>query len=100
MARSLACQGLSIFGDHSDVMAVRQTGICLLASSNVPETMDMAMIAHGATLEARIPFIHFFDGFRTCGKSAENRRLVRDIRLLPHMRVGTLSRPAPAVRAL
>ena len=64
-ARSLACQGLSIFGDHSDVMAVRQTGFALLASSNVQEAMDMAMIAHGATLEARIPFIHFFDGFRT-----------------------------------
>ncbi|MBN1129781.1 MAG: pyruvate:ferredoxin (flavodoxin) oxidoreductase, partial [Chitinispirillaceae bacterium] len=64
-ARSLACQGLSIFGDHSDVMAVRQTGFALLASSNVQEVMDMALIAHGATLEARIPFIHFFDGFRT-----------------------------------
>jgi pyruvate-ferredoxin/flavodoxin oxidoreductase len=64
-ARSLACQGLSIFGDHSDVMAVRQTGFALLASSNVQEAMDMALIAHSATLEARIPFIHFFDGFRT-----------------------------------
>src|SRR5512136_525721 len=64
-ARSLACQGLSIFGDYGDVMAVRQTGFALLASSNVQEAMDMAMIAHAATLEARIPFIHFFDGFRT-----------------------------------
>jgi len=64
-ARSLACQALSIFGDHSDVMAVRQTGFALLASASVQEAMDMAVIAHAATLEARIPFVHFFDGFRT-----------------------------------
>ena len=63
-ARSLACQGLSIFGDHSDVMSVRQTGFALLASNSVQEAMDMALIAHAATLESRIPFIHFFDGFR------------------------------------
>ena len=64
-ARAIACQGLSIFGDHSDVMSVRQTGFGLLASTTVQEAMDFALIAHAATLEARIPFIHFFDGFRT-----------------------------------
>ncbi|MBN1758578.1 MAG: pyruvate:ferredoxin (flavodoxin) oxidoreductase [Chitinispirillaceae bacterium] len=64
-ARSLACQALSIFGDHSDVMAVRQTGFAMLASSNPQEAMDMALIAQAATLESRIPFVHFFDGFRT-----------------------------------
>jgi pyruvate-ferredoxin/flavodoxin oxidoreductase len=64
-ARSLACQALSIFGDHSDIMAVRQTGYALLGSANIQEVMDLALIAHAATLEARVPFIHFFDGFRT-----------------------------------
>lgn len=64
-ARSLAAQALSIFGDHSDVMAARQTGYAMLASASVQETMDMAMVAHSATLDASIPFIHFFDGFRT-----------------------------------
>ena len=64
-ARSLAAQGLSIFGDHSDVMAVRSTGFAQLASSSVQEAHDMALIAQAATLETRIPFIHFFDGFRT-----------------------------------
>ncbi len=64
-ARSLACQALSIFGDHSDVMAVRATGFALLASSSVQEVMDMACIATAASLEARVPFVHFFDGFRT-----------------------------------
>jgi pyruvate-ferredoxin/flavodoxin oxidoreductase len=64
-ARSLAAQGLSIFGDHSDVMAVRDTGFALLGSSSVQEAHDMALIAQTATLEARVPFIHFFDGFRT-----------------------------------
>ncbi|MDC3250201.1 pyruvate:ferredoxin (flavodoxin) oxidoreductase, partial [bacterium] len=64
-ARALACQGLSIFGDHSDVMACRQIGWAMLASNSVQEAQDMALIAHATTLEARIPFIHFFDGFRT-----------------------------------
>jgi pyruvate-ferredoxin/flavodoxin oxidoreductase len=64
-ARSLAAQGLSIFGDHADVMATRSTGFALLCSNSVQEAQDMALIAHAATLEARIPFIHFFDGFRT-----------------------------------
>ena len=64
-ARALAAQGLSIFGDHSDVMATRQTGFALLCSNSVQEAMDFAVIAQAATLNSRIPFIHFFDGFRT-----------------------------------
>ncbi|MGE5441857.1 MAG: pyruvate:ferredoxin (flavodoxin) oxidoreductase [Bacteroidota bacterium] len=64
-ARSLATQGLSIFGDHQDVMAVRPTGFAQLVSSSAQEAHDMALIAQAATLESRIPFIHFFDGFRT-----------------------------------
>ncbi len=64
-ARSLACQGLSIFGDHSDVMVARATGFAMLCSKNVQEAMDFALIAQTATLESRIPFMHFFDGFRT-----------------------------------
>src|SRR6202162_1522589 len=64
-ARSLAAQGLSIFGDHADIMAARSTGFALLASNSVQEAQDLALIAHAATLEARIPFMHFFDGFRT-----------------------------------
>ena len=64
-ARALACQALSIFGDHSDVMACRSTGWAMLASNNVQEVMDFALIAQAATLESRVPFLHFFDGFRT-----------------------------------
>src|SRR6266487_6599915 len=64
-ARSLAAQGLSIFGDHADIMAVRQTGWALLASNSVQEAQALALIAHASTLEARLPFVHFFDGFRT-----------------------------------
>src|SRR5215207_290772 len=64
-ARSLAAQGLSIFGDHSDVMAVRQTGFALLASASVQEAHDLALVAQAATLRTRVPFLHFFDGFRT-----------------------------------
>ncbi len=64
-ARSLAVQGLSIFGDHSDVMAARATGFAQLASNSVQEAADLALVAHAASLESRIPFIHFFDGFRT-----------------------------------
>ncbi len=64
-ARSLAAQGLSIFGDHSDVMAARSTGFAMLCSQNVQEAMDFALISQAATLESRIPFMHFFDGFRT-----------------------------------
>jgi pyruvate-ferredoxin/flavodoxin oxidoreductase len=64
-SRSLAAQGLSIFGDHSDVMAVRQTGFALLASASVQEAHDLALVAQAATLRTRVPFVHFFDGFRT-----------------------------------
>ena len=64
-ARSLACQALSIFGDHSDVMSCRQTGFAMLCSNNVQEVMDFALMAQQSTLAARIPFLHFFDGFRT-----------------------------------
>ena len=64
-ARSLAAQGLSIFGDHSDVMAVRQTGFAMLASASVQEAHDLALVAQAATLQTRVPFVHFFDGFRT-----------------------------------
>ena len=64
-ARSLAAQGLSIFGDHQDVMAARMTGFAMLASASVQEAHDMALIAQAATLRSRVPFIHFFDGFRT-----------------------------------
>ena len=64
-SRALATHALSIFGDHSDVMACRQTGFAMLASGSVQEAHDLACVAHAATLRARIPFLHFFDGFRT-----------------------------------
>jgi pyruvate-ferredoxin/flavodoxin oxidoreductase len=64
-ARSLAAQGLSIFGDHSDVMAVRATGFAVLASGSVQEAHDLALVAQVASLRTRVPFVHFFDGFRT-----------------------------------
>ncbi len=64
-ARTVATHALSIFGDHSDVMAVRQTGCAMLCASNVQEAQDFALIAQTATLNSRLPFIHFFDGFRT-----------------------------------
>ncbi len=91
-ARSLAAQALSIFGDHSDVMAVRSTGFALLASSSVQEAHDMALIAQAATLEARVPFVHFFDGFRTSHEvnkinllsDEEIRAMIDDDRVLAH----------------
>ena len=64
-SRSLAAQGLSIFGDHQDVMAARSTGFAMLSSTSVQEAQDLALISHAATLKSRIPFLHFFDGFRT-----------------------------------
>ena len=70
-ARSLACQGLSIFGDHSDVMATRQTGYGMLSSNCPQEVMDMALIAQSVTLQSRVPFLHFFDGFRTSHEVAK-----------------------------
>jgi pyruvate-ferredoxin/flavodoxin oxidoreductase len=70
-ARTVATHALSIFGDHSDVMAARQTGFALLASASVQEAQDMALAAHLATLESRVPFLHFFDGFRTSHEVAK-----------------------------
>ncbi len=64
-ARSLAAQSLSIFGDHSDVMSVRNTGFALMAASNIQETMDLAIVSHLSTLKSSVPFVNFFDGFRT-----------------------------------
>jgi len=77
-ARSLAAQALSIFGDHSDVMAVRQTGWGLLASNNAQEAQDTALIATAASLRSRIPFVHFFDGFRTSHEINKIERLEDD----------------------
>src|SRR5438876_5160076 len=78
-ARSLAAQALSIFGDHSDVMAARSTGWGMLCSANVQEAQDFALIAQAATLESRIPFLHFFDGFRTSHEIAKIEVLSEDL---------------------
>jgi pyruvate-ferredoxin/flavodoxin oxidoreductase len=77
-ARTLATHALSIFGDHSDVMACRQTGFAMLASGSVQEAHDLAAVAHAATLAARIPFLHFFDGFRTSHELAKIEELTDD----------------------
>src|SRR4030065_109679 len=77
-ARSLACQALSIFGDHSDVMTCRETGFALLASCTVQDIMDMALIAQQATLASRVPFLHFFDGFRTSHEVQKVEELTLD----------------------
>ena len=84
-ARALATHALSIFGDHSDVMAVRNTGFALLSSHNVQAAHDMAAIAHAATLRARVPFLHFFDGFRTSHEESALTRISDDVlrELLP-----------------
>ena len=74
-ARSLATHGLSIFGDHSDVMAARATGWAMLASNSPQEAQDLALIAHAAALETRVPFVHFFDGFRTSHEVAKIEKL-------------------------
>ena len=82
-ARSLATHALSIFGDHQDVMGVRATGWAMLAANSVQETMDMALVAQAATLESRVPFLHFFDGFRTSHEVAKVEQLtVEDMRLM------------------
>ena len=70
-ARTLATHALSIFGDHSDVMAARQTGFAMLSSASVQEAQDFAAVAHAATLRSRVPFLHFFDGFRTSHEVAK-----------------------------
>ncbi|MFZ2624015.1 MAG: pyruvate:ferredoxin (flavodoxin) oxidoreductase, partial [Propionibacterium sp.] len=77
-ARAIATQGLSIFGDHSDVMAVRQTGWAMLCASSVQEAHDFAAISHAATLRTRVPFLHFFDGFRTSHEVNTITTLSRD----------------------
>src|ERR1700759_1139368 len=77
-ARTLASHALSIFGDHQDVMACRQTGFALLCSNSVQEAHDMAAVAHAATLQARIPFLHFFDGFRTSHEVSKIEELSDD----------------------
>src|SRR6186713_1255349 len=101
-ARTLATHALSIFGDHSDVMACRQTGFALLCSNSVQEAHDMAAVAHAATLESRIPFMHFFDGFRTSHEVAkieelgddDLRALIRETAIYEHRRRGlTPDRP-------
>src|SRR5690349_3207033 len=78
-ARTLATHALSIFGDHSDVMACRQTGFALLSSASVQEAHDFAAIAHAATLNSRIPFLHFFDGFRTSHEIAKIQPVGDDV---------------------
>jgi pyruvate-ferredoxin/flavodoxin oxidoreductase len=104
-ARALAAQGLSIFGDHSDVMACRQTGFAMLASNNVQEVMDTALVSHAASLESRIPFLHFFDGFRTSHEVQKVeevpytvlRQLISDELVTAH-RLRGLSPERPSIR--
>lgn len=104
-ARSIAAQALSIFGDHSDVMATRSTGFALLASNSIQEVMDFALIAQAATLEARIPFIHFFDGFRTSHEvmkieelSLDDMKAMIDDNLIIAHRMRALSPDRPVLR--
>jgi len=104
-ARTLATHALSIFGDHSDVMACRSTGWAMLASNSVQEVADMALVAQIATLESRIPFIHFFDGFRTShevGKilpiSDETIRAMVDDKYIIQFRKNALSSDRPIIR--
>ena len=104
-ARAIAAQGLSIFGDHQDVMACRQTGWAMLCSSSVQEAADMAAIAHAATLDAKLPFLHFFDGFRTSHEVArivlptsdQLRKLIKDEAVYAHRR-RALSPDRPVIR--
>ena len=86
-ARSVATHALSIFGDHSDVMATRSTGFALLAASSVQEVHDFALIAQASTLRSRIPFLHFFDGFRTSHE-------INKIESLSNETIGSLIEPA------
>ncbi|MDR1026953.1 MAG: hypothetical protein LBL46_00875 [Rickettsiales bacterium] len=78
-ARALAAHALSIFGDHSDVMAARSTGFAMLSSHSVQQAHDMALIAHAAALRGRVPFVHFFDGFRTSHEESRLERLDDDV---------------------
>ena len=77
-ARTVATHALSIFGDHSDVMSVRSTGFALIASGSIQEIMDMAAISHGAAIESHLPFLHFFDGFRSSHEVAKIEELTHD----------------------
>jgi pyruvate-ferredoxin/flavodoxin oxidoreductase len=104
-ARTLATHALSIFGDHSDVMATRGTGYSLLASSSVQEAHDMALIAQSATLQSRVPFLHFFDGFRTSHEVAkieelsdDDIRAMIDDELVAAHRIRRLNPDAPVIR--
>jgi len=104
-ARTLATHALSIFGDHSDVMSVRQTGWALLASNNVQECMDHALIAYASTLNSRIPFMHFFDGFRTSSEvqkveqlGDEDIRAMIDLQKVEEHRRRGLSPDRPVLR--
>ncbi len=104
-ARAVAAQALSIFGDHQDVMAARQTGWALLASNNVQEVMDMALISHSATLKTRVPFLHFFDGFRTSHEVQKVEEISYDVMkkmidedLVREHRARGLSPENPAIR--
>jgi len=104
-ARSLAAQALSIFGDHSDVMAARATGFALLCSNSVQEAHDFALIAQAATLESRIPFLHFFDGFRTSHEVSkvslladDDLRALIDEDLIRQHRARSLSPDRPVIR--
>jgi len=90
-ARALATHALSIFGDHSDVMACRQTGFAMLASNTVQEAQDLALIAHAATLKCRVPFLHFFDGFRTSHE-------INKIETLPDAVIDAMIDPAAIAR--
>ena len=104
-ARALATQALSIFGEHSDVMAARTTGFALLSSGSVQEAQDLALIAQAATLESRIPFLHFFDGFRTSHEvrkiellsDTEIRAMIRDDLVRAH-RARALNPEHPVIR--
>ena len=104
-ARAIAAHALSIFGDHQDAMAVRATGFALLSSNSVQEVMDMALIAQAATLESRVPFVHFFDGFRTSHEvskleqlAIEDMRAMIDDDLVRAHRVRALSPDHPVLR--
>jgi pyruvate-ferredoxin/flavodoxin oxidoreductase len=104
-ARSVATHALSIFGDHSDVMACRATGYAMLASDSVQEAGDLALVAHLSTLEARVPFLHFFDGFRTSHEinkvasiSDETIRALMDEKLIEAHRKRALSADRPILR--
>ncbi len=104
-ARALAYQGLSIFGDHSDVYAARQCGWAMLCAQNVQECMDMALIATQATLKSRIPFMHFFDGFRTSHEvqkieelTFDDMRAIVDEDLVNEHRTRALTPDCPSIR--